>query len=345
LDTYALREKGFDLTYITAPHDQTTERWDTLLAEHAGEQGVILQERILLPKHKADPDILGKFTPGQLVLVSHPELPVQRSAIVLRPSRASATISRLESGVKFSDAMINILYGFPVYSDPQPDTQTFYSSFTKISQILSQAGMTESDLTRTWLYAASILSSYEELNDARDMYFKEWFSSSNTFVPASTGIQGITPHKAALSIDFCAFSGQNVRIEQLRSPLQNEPTEYRKFFSRAVKISFPQNRLIMISGTASINKEGHSVHIDDFGRQLLTTLDVLEALLQQEGAVLADTAQAIVYLKRHSDLDACINILAARGFPTRRMLLLTDTDVCRPELLCEIELVAVRPSV
>jgi enamine deaminase RidA (YjgF/YER057c/UK114 family) len=342
---YTLREKEFDLIFITASHDQTLENWTALLAEHSGKQGVILQERVFLPQDKAVQGVYGKSTPEQLILVSHPGLPVQRSAILLRPLSASTAISRLESGVKFSSETISLLYGFPVYSDPLPSKETFYSSFSRISTILSQAGMTESDLARTWLYAASILNTYEDLNNARDMYFKEWFSSSNTFVPASTGIQGITPHKASLAIDFCAFSGKNVRIEQLRSPLQNEPTEYRKFFSRAVKVSFPQNRLIMISGTASINKEGESVHIDDFKSQLFMTLDVLEAILQQERALFTDTAQAIVYLKRHSDRDICMDILTAKGFPTSRMLLLTDTDVCRPELLCEIELVAVRPSV
>lgn len=339
-----LHEKEFDLIFLTAPHDLPPERWTKILAENAGKHGAVLQERIAAPEGKADLDY-GRANPRHLMLLGHPALPVQRAALVLRPANTSNTVSNLESGVKFSCGTANILYGFPIHSHTQPGAQAFHACFARMSATLSQANMSESDLARTWIYADSILDAYEDINKARDMYFKKWFSSENTFVPASTGIQGRTPNSTPLCVDFCAFSGSDVVIEQLRSPLQNEPTEYGKFFSRAIQIRFPQNRLIMISGTASINKEGQSVHIDDFGRQLLTTLDVLEALLQQEGAVLADTAQAIVYLKRHSDLDACINILAARGFPTRRMLLLTDTDVCRPELLCEIELVAVRPSV
>ena len=50
--------------------------------------------------------------------------------------------------------------------------------------------------------------------------------------------------------------------------------------------------------------------------------------------------QAIIYIKKKEDLEVCRDLLAQNGFPQNRALFLVDTDVCRDELLFEIELIA-----
>ena len=121
--------------------------------------------------------------------------------------------------------------------------------------------MRESALARTWLFINYILEDYEKLNMAREQYFAKWHCAANQILPASTGIQGRMTGDDALAFEFCAFSGDNVTIKQISSPLQNEPTSYGKLFSRAVAVEFPHSKLLLISGTAAVDKAGSSVYI------------------------------------------------------------------------------------
>ena len=65
------------------------------------------------------------------------------------------------------------------------------------------------------------------------------------------------------------------------APLQNEPTDYGKLFSRAVAVGFPQSKLLLISGTAAIDKAGSSVYIGNFKSQMAFTLEIVSAILSQ----------------------------------------------------------------
>lgn len=99
--------------------------------------------------------------------------------------------------------------------------------------------------------------------------------------------------------------------------------------------------MVYISGTASIDKTGASIHQGDFEKQLVFTLEVLSAILKQVHADFSHVVQATVYLKNHRDFNACTGILDRSGFPRSKTLIQLDTPVCRDDLLCEIELTAV----
>jgi enamine deaminase RidA (YjgF/YER057c/UK114 family) len=159
-------------------------------------------------------------------------------------------------------------------------------------------------------------------------------------MPASTGIQGHMTGNEDLAVEFCAFSGNNITIKQIASPLQNEPTAYGKLFSRAVAVVFPNSKLLLISGTAAIDKTGSSVYIGNFESQMAFTLEIVSAIISQENGGFPNVAQAIVYLKRRKDMDSCLRILDQTGFPRDRAVFQLDVDVCRDNLLCEIEVTA-----
>ena len=102
-----------------------------------------------------------------------------------------------------------------------------------------------------------------------------------------------------------------------------------------------------ISGTASIvNSE--SVHPGDAAMQTEQTIDNIEHLIAREnfarhgvpgaGAELSDLAKLRVYVKRPEDYEACREVCERRfgSLPT----IYAQADVCRPELLVEIEGVA-----
>jgi chorismate lyase / 3-hydroxybenzoate synthase len=107
-------------------------------------------------------------------------------------------------------------------------------------------------------------------------------------------------------------------------------------FARATRCPEAAGGQLLLSGTASI--VGHkSVHPGDVERQLAETLDNLEELLPQMEEARFDALK--VYLRRPSDLPAVRAAIAARLGGALPVLYL-QADVCREELLVEIEGVA-----
>jgi enamine deaminase RidA (YjgF/YER057c/UK114 family) len=105
---------------------------------------------------------------------------------------------------------------------------------------------------------------------------------------------------------------------------------------------------IFISGTASIT-DSESRHADDVEAQTRQTLDNIEALisagnLARHGmpgltATLDDLAGIRVYIKRPEDYEKTRRVCEARlgELPA----IYAVADVCRPELLVEIEGIAI----
>ena len=65
-------------------------------------------------------------------------------------------------------------------------------------------------------------------------------------------------------------------------------------------------------------------------------------LLAAQGATFADVVSAVAYLKRPDDAAEVRSMLSDRGFDGFPCAFV-DAPLCRPELLCEIEAVAVLP--
>ena len=108
-----------------------------------------------------------------------------------------------------------------------------------------------------------------------------------------------------------------------------------------MSVGFSNSKLLLISGTAAIDKTGSSVYIGNFESQIVFTLEIVSSILRQENGSFSNVAQAIVYLKRRKDMDSCLKILDGAGFPRARAIFQLDVDVCRDNLLFEIELTAV----
>ena len=65
----------------------------------------------------------------------------------------------------------------------------------------------------------------------------------------------------------------------------NEAFNYEKpsSFSRALRMDFGNTKVVLISGTASVNEEGKPEHIGDFNAQLWRTYNNITNLLAAEG--------------------------------------------------------------
>jgi enamine deaminase RidA (YjgF/YER057c/UK114 family) len=93
----------------------------------------------------------------------------------------------------------------------------------------------------------------------------------------------------------------------------NEAYAYAKpsSFARGMRIDIGGVCILMISGTASIDENGVSVHIGDFSAQLRRTFDNITGLLESEGATWHDIVRTSCYL-RDIDRDYAFSMRGAR---------------------------------
>lgn len=204
------------------------------------------------------------------------------------------------------------------------------------------------DVRRTWFFLDDILSWYDDFNLARNEVFGELGLLPETpadLIPASTGIRGRNPCGHRCTLDLLAIRpADKRRIEwtALKNPLQNEAPEYGSAFSRGLSAATPRCRFFFVSGTASINEAGDTVHRGDFDGQTQRTLDNIESLLASSGAALDDICQATAFVKRSEDFVRLRSILKDRGLDNLPMVFVVD-DICRDDLLVEIDAMAMVP--
>lgn len=79
----------------------------------------------------------------------------------------------------------------------------------------------------------------------------------------------------------------------------NEAYNYQKpsSFSRALRLDLGDYKVLLISGTASVNEEGKAEHIGDFNAQLWRTYVNITNLLAAEGMTWHDVVRTTNYLR------------------------------------------------
>jgi enamine deaminase RidA (YjgF/YER057c/UK114 family) len=127
----------------------------------------------------------------------------------------------------------------------------------------------------------------------------------------------------------------------------NEAYAYAKpsSFSRGMRIDLNGLTILLISGTASIDEEGKSVHIGDFRAQMRRTLDNITGLLASEGCTWHDIVRTSCYLRDidrdyeafNEERTAFFKEQALDPLPASTGI---QAKLCRPELLVEIEAIA-----
>jgi len=127
----------------------------------------------------------------------------------------------------------------------------------------------------------------------------------------------------------------------------NEAYAYAKpsSFSRGMRIDLGGITILLISGTASIDENGVSVHIGDFRAQMKRTLDNITGLLESEGCTWHDIVRTSCYLRDiDRDYDAFNEertaFFKAQGLDPLPASTGIQAHLCRPELLIEIEAIA-----
>ena len=128
----------------------------------------------------------------------------------------------------------------------------------------------------------------------------------------------------------------------------NEAFHYAKpsSFSRGIRLDLNGIAVLIISGTASIDENGVSVHIGDFPAQLKRTFENITGLLESEGATWKDIVKTSCYLRDiDRDYDVFNQIRTAfyreQGLDPVPASIGIQAHFCRPELLVEIEALAI----
>ncbi|HTS62941.1 MAG TPA: Rid family hydrolase [Candidatus Acidoferrales bacterium] len=127
----------------------------------------------------------------------------------------------------------------------------------------------------------------------------------------------------------------------------NEAYSYAKpsSFSRGMRIDLNGLAILLISGTASIDEHGRSVHIGDFRAQQRRTYHNITGLLESEGATWHDVVRTTCYLRDIERDYEAFNEERTRFFQEQGLDPVPASTgiqaiLCRPELLIEIEAIA-----
>lgn len=125
----------------------------------------------------------------------------------------------------------------------------------------------------------------------------------------------------------------------------NEAYSYGSAFSRGLRIDLNGLSILLISGTASIDEAGNTVHVGDFRAQTRRTLSNITGLLASEGATWKDIVRTTCYLRDierdyqafNEERSAFYNEQALDPLPASTGI---QAILCRPDLLIEIEAIA-----
>jgi enamine deaminase RidA (YjgF/YER057c/UK114 family) len=128
----------------------------------------------------------------------------------------------------------------------------------------------------------------------------------------------------------------------------NEAPDYRRpsSFSRGMRVDLKGVTLLLISGTASVDEQGHTIHAGDFRAQTWRTYRNITALLESEGAAWKDVVRTTCYLRDIERDYAAFNEIRTQFFREQGLDPLPASTgiqaiLCRPDLLVEIEALAI----
>jgi len=112
--------------------------------------------------------------------------------------------------------------------------------------------------------------------------------------------------------------------------------EYGSAFSRAARSIMPAGQTVFVSGTGSIDADGATTHIGDASGQISTTIGNVRAVLADMHCKDEDVVQVAAYCKT-TEVEKIFN--ASKGALPWPWLT-AICDICRPDLLFEIEATA-----
>jgi chorismate lyase/3-hydroxybenzoate synthase len=204
-------------------------------------------------------------------------------------------------------------------------------------------------LIRVWNYLPEINREaggderYRHFNSARQLAFRNSGRATVGTVPAASALG--SPAGSPISIYFLAGRQPPKMIENPRqTSAYHYPPKFGRhspIFSRACVLSESAGTNLFVSGTSSI--VGHeTIHHGDVAAQTRETMVNINALLEEANRVVGSARYSLdglkfkVYVRQPSDFSAIEGALAG-SLPSSTPIVYLQADVCREDLLVEIE--------
>ena len=227
--------------------------------------------------------------------------------------------------------------------------------FEGIGKMLSSNGFKPSDIYRQWNYIPGITvlndgsQNYQEFNDARSIFY-----GSDNWTGGYPAATGIGTSAGGVVVEICAIKGEDCANLPIDNPLQIAAHNYSQQvldgkvieqLSERTTPKFERARVlgkrVYISGTAAIKGECSNFGTDTV-EQAAETMEIMNRLISKENIPVENNGAQYdllrVYVKRENDIPAVCDYMQ-QHYPTAQKHYLV-ADVCRPELLIEIEGVA-----
>lgn len=120
-------------------------------------------------------------------------------------------------------------------------------------------------------------------------------------------------------------------------------------FSRGLRLDIKGITILLISGTASVDEYGRTIHAGDFDAQTWRTYQNITRLLEAEGATWKDVVRTTCYLRDIERDYEAFNRIRTQFFQEQGLNPLPASTgiqaiLCRPDLLIEIEAMVIFDS-
>jgi chorismate lyase / 3-hydroxybenzoate synthase len=221
------------------------------------------------------------------------------------------------------------------------------SAYQEIFEVLTQTE--HRYLIRVWNYLPEINREaggderYRHFNSARQLAFRNSGRANLGTVPAASALG--SPAGSPISIYFLAARQPPRMIENPRqTSAYHYPSKFGRhspLFSRACLLSESAGTNLFVSGTSSI--VGYeTIHQGDVASQTRETMANIGALLNEANRLVGSVRYSLaglkfkVYVRQPSDLAAISEVLA-QSVRSSTSIVYLQADVCREDLLVEIE--------
>lgn len=202
-------------------------------------------------------------------------------------------------------------------------------------------------LVRVWNYIPQINElrageeNYREFNAGRLEAFRRNYGAE--FRPRLPAASALGTQAGGLAVAFLAGTETPVHFENPEQvPACDYPPEYGKqppAFARGTRVRIGDTTHWFLAGTASI--KGHLTLGQTCAEQLSLTLDNIR-LMQRTMSLPADAKSAWkVFVRRPADIEECRELVTAAYPAANKQTMFVQADICRSELLVEIEAVFV----
>ena len=249
----------------------------------------------------------------------------------------------------------DLLFGSLTIDEPDDENRAralLHATATAYQEIFDILNHTQHrHLIRIWNYVPEINrhtggdERYRLFNSARRLAFRNSGRATTGAVPAACALG--SPAGSPISIYFLAAQRPPKTIENPRqTSAYHYPPKFgrhRPIFSRACVWGEPGDAKLFVSGTASI--VGHeTIHRGDVAAQTRETMVNISALLGEANRVVGSARYSVaglklkVYVRKPADLPA-IKAALSRTLSSAANILYLQADVCREDLLVEIEAV------